>query len=49
MRSAMDALKLDRLDVVHAGAADYRLADGVRAVPLRQLAQVLQPVGPSIE
>lgn len=45
MRSALDTLKLDRLDVVHAGEASYRLAAGVRAVPAGDLADVLRPVG----
>ena len=49
MRSALDTLKLDRLDVVHAGTAGYRLAPTVRAVPLGDLARVLDPVGASLE
>lgn len=49
MRSALDTLNLDRLDVVHAGTARYRLAPRVRALPLGELAHVLEPVGSSME
>lgn len=49
MRSAMDTLKLDQLDVVHAGTTSYQLAPGVRAVPLAELADVLRPVRASVE
>ena len=37
MRSAMETLGLDSLDVVHAGTETYRLAQGVRALPAREL------------
>ena len=37
MRSAMETLRLDTLDVVHAGTETYRLAQGVRALPAREL------------
>ena len=37
MRSAMETLRLDSLDVVHAGTETYRLAHGVRALPAREL------------
>ena len=37
MRSAMETLNLDSLDVVHAGTQRYRLASGVRALPAREL------------
>ncbi len=37
MRSAMETLNLDSLDVVHAGTQRYRLAPGVRALPARDL------------
>ena len=37
MRSAMETLNLDSLDVVHAGTQRYRLAPGVRALPAREL------------
>ena len=49
MRSAMDTLKLDQLDVVHAGTTSYQLAPGVRAVPLAELADALRPVRASVE
>ena len=37
MRSAVETLGLDRLDVVHAGTKRYRLADRVRALPAGEL------------
>ena len=37
MKSAMETLKLDSLDVVHAGAKRYQLAPGVRALPASEL------------
>ena len=42
MRSAMETLRLDRLDVVHAGTRRYRLAPGVRALPAQELASRLR-------
>ena len=42
MRSAMETLGLDTLDVVHAGTETYRLAQGVRALPARELDAVLR-------
>lgn len=43
MRIAIDDLKLDSLDVVHAGDETYALADGIRALSLRRLAEDLKP------
>ena len=40
MRSAMETLNLDSLDVIHAGAERYELATGVRALPASQLRTV---------
>ena len=37
MRSAMETLNLDRLDVVHAGAERYQLASRIRALPASHL------------
>lgn len=37
MRSALKNLKLDRLDVVHAGEHTFPLAEGIRAIPLPAL------------
>ena len=37
MRSAMETLNLDRLDVVHAGTQRYRLAPRIRALPAADL------------
>ena len=42
MRSAMETLSLDNLDVVHAGTQRYRLAPGVRALPAREIAGRLE-------
>lgn len=41
MKSAMETLKLDSLDIVHAGAKHYPLATGVRALPASELASLL--------
>ena len=41
MRSALETLNLDRLDVVHAGTERYRLAPNVRALPAAELAEIL--------
>ena len=45
MRSAMDALNLDSLDVVHAGTEQYLLASGVRALPASELEGTLREMG----
>lgn len=45
MRSAMETLRLDSLDVVHAGTKRYRLAPGVRALPASELERALQEIG----
>ena len=37
MRSAMETLRLDRLDVVHAGTQSFALAKNVRALPASEL------------
>lgn len=44
MRSAMEALRLERLDVVHAGDETFELPDGGRAVALRRLLEDLEPL-----
>ena len=44
MRSAYETLRLDRLDVVHAGAERFALAKGIRALPALQLATTLRPL-----
>lgn len=44
MRSALETLNLDRLDVVHAGTERYRLAPNVRALPASDLAGTLAPL-----
>ena len=44
MRSAVESLELDRLDLVHAGEATYPLADRVRAVAARDLLTALEPL-----
>jgi hypothetical protein len=37
MRSAIESLRLDRLDVVHAGPRSFALAAGIRAIAAREL------------
>jgi len=44
MRSALETLNLDRLDVIHAGTERYRLASRVRALPAAELASTLRAV-----
>ena len=44
MRSAVETLDLQRLDVVHAGQRLYRLAPRVRALPVAQLSAELRPM-----
>ena len=45
MRSALEHLSLDRLDVVHAGASTFPLGDRVRALSLHRLTEDLAPLG----
>ncbi len=44
MRSACATLHLDRLDVVHAGTEQYRLAPGINALPASELSAMLTPL-----
>jgi predicted AAA+ superfamily ATPase len=48
MRIAMADLKLDRLDVIHAGKETYPMAEGIRAVSLERIGSDLErlPGGP---
>jgi hypothetical protein len=39
MRAALNDLELDRLDVVHAGAASFRLAPKIHAIPAARLSE----------
>ena len=42
MRSAFETLRLDRLDVVHAGSERYRLAPNINALPAADLTATLR-------
>jgi len=44
MRSALSDLRLDRLDVIHAGAESYPLGERIRAVALRRLLDDVEPL-----
>jgi hypothetical protein len=44
MRIAVDDLRLDSLEVIHAGSETYRLADKVRAVPLARIGTEIEPL-----
>jgi hypothetical protein len=44
MRSALADLRLDRLEVIHAGHETYPLHARVRAVAFRQLEGALRPL-----
>ena len=46
MLVALESLKLDRLDVVHAGEHTFPLREGVRAVAVRRLLDDLEPLRP---
>ena len=44
MRSALDVLRLERIDVVHAGASTFPLADRLRALSIREVPTRLEPL-----
>ena len=44
MRAALSDLKLNGLDVVHAGDRTFPLTDRIRAVALSDLLDVLEPL-----
>jgi uncharacterized protein len=44
MRSALELLELERLDVLHAGSETFPLAERVRAVALSRITQDLEPL-----
>lgn len=44
MRSAYETLRLDRLEVVHAGTERFALAKGIGALPASALAETLRPL-----
>ncbi len=44
MRAAYETLRLERLDVVHAGTQSYRMAPGIRALPAADLNATLRPL-----
>ena len=43
MREAIKDLRLERLDVIHAGEVTFPLADKIRAVALAQITKDLKP------
>ena len=46
MRSALQVLNLDSLDVIHAGQATFRLAARIRAVSVTGLLDEIEPLAP---
>lgn len=44
MRSAIETLRLDRLDVIHVGPRTYPLERGVRAVAAQDLMRLIRPL-----
>lgn len=44
MRSAMETLKLDSLEVVHAGPATFPMAPDIRAVAMRRILHDMEPL-----
>ena len=45
MRSSFATLKLDAMDVIHAGTQRYQLAKSIRALPVAEIDTVLRPLG----
>ncbi len=45
MRSACETLRLDRLDVIHAGSATFPLSHGIRAVACSRVLEDIAPLG----
>ncbi|MCY3622806.1 MAG: ATP-binding protein [Gammaproteobacteria bacterium] len=45
MRSSFETLKLDSLDVIHAGTQRYQLAEGIRALPATEINTAFHPLG----
>ena len=46
MRSALESLQLNRLDVIHAGSETFPLARGMRAIAAQRLLVDLKPLSP---
>lgn len=46
MHSALQVLRLDSLDVVHAGQATFPLAERIRAVSMTGLLNEIEPLAP---
>jgi hypothetical protein len=44
MRAALADLRLDRLDVIHAGTSTFPLAPGIRAVASSRLLEDIAPL-----
>ena len=44
MRIAMEDLKLERLEVIHAGKNAFPLSERIEAVPLERIATALWPL-----
>ena len=44
MTAALDTLRLDRIDVVHAGRHGYRMHEKVRAIPMQGLLDAVKPL-----
>jgi hypothetical protein len=45
LRSARELLRLDRLDLVHAGDHTFPLTEGIRAVAFARIAEDVEPLG----
>ena len=44
MRTALDDLKLKRLDLIHAGENTFPLSERARAIPLQRIWEDLEPL-----
>jgi predicted AAA+ superfamily ATPase len=44
MHAARETLRLERIDVIHAGSHTFRLADGIRAVAFARLFEDVDPL-----
>jgi predicted AAA+ superfamily ATPase len=45
MRIALSDLRLERLDVIHAGRTEFDMGERIRAVPLNRVLRAVKPLG----
>lgn len=47
MRIAMKDLRLDRLEVIHAGREAFEMGERIHAIPLQRVHELVEPLGAS--